>query len=396
MANLFSSNKDDIIEDVYLEVMARMDDETLLNYCNTHPYNRMVCNMDSIWLPRINSIPGLSLLLPYRSHYRNLQDFYFNVRKDAHYVLMTYRAELTTGEEDHISAVGYDINSIFDRFNYYILYEPDDENFLCIAVRFNGVLDYHNITDYIIYAKDKALPDHENPQILEYPQLLERSYNTVISNIVPTQELLPLESRRSFRRTRGGLVNPSSRVSDLNTSTTKDEESLDSFNNPAIKGLTKVIAHPKISEPTVQFKNNIIDTFIEFDTASLRIAHKKKVNIKLFENIMDEERENLINHLIWIPYGYHVRHYYDRMTILLVDFNLLDLEPANYNFVLIDNLLGDKAFDYVLRGLDNITTRIEHHQEQQKAALTKVIMSDKTNILDLSAFDNVMRIIRDR
>jgi hypothetical protein len=66
------------VNDMSLEILRQLDDITLSNFCKTNKYYKALCE-DVIWLERIRTVPGLSLLLPYRSHYKDLGDFYLNM-----------------------------------------------------------------------------------------------------------------------------------------------------------------------------------------------------------------------------------------------------------------------------------------------------------------------------
>lgn len=85
--NLFSATVEDRVEDVYLLAMEAMDDRTLQAYCTANRYTNKICDNEAFWLRRIKEA-GLSSLLPYRSLYKNLQAFYFNVLKDAFYIVV--------------------------------------------------------------------------------------------------------------------------------------------------------------------------------------------------------------------------------------------------------------------------------------------------------------------
>ena len=353
--NLFSSNRDDIVEDVYVELMAQMDDKTLLNYCITHPYNRELCNRDNIWLPRINSVPGLSLLLHYRSHYKNLQDFYFNVRKDAHYALMNFGSVIDNPEitfskfiDGRIYDVSYNIMVIFDSLQSYSI---EEQQFICIVIRFNDVLDYNNIQDYIIYSRNERFPNYKNPQILQYPELVDRSYHAVVLNTVDTDKIqyFPIIS-----------VVP-----------------LESIRTEKVEAPGRII--PRRGIPSKQVRDKIVETFIEFDTDSLRTAHSNNLYVKLYKDIVGSEEADIYANLRWIPFGYITRN---RYIVLLVDLALLDLKPPEYGIVVIDQFERESFV--------KTTVITEELLSEQKVILTDLIMSPSTEIFSLTEFSQII------
>ena len=359
--------ENDIVEDVYVELMARMDDKTLLNYCITHPYNRQLSNRDDIWLPRINSIPGLNLLLPYRSHYKNLQDFYFNVRKDAHYVLMdfedtTYYPEIifVKDVDAQITDVSYSIRAIFDMFESLSVEEQD---FICIVIRFNNVLDHNNIKHYIIYSRNERFPNYKNLQILQYPELLKRSYHAVVLNTVDTGKV-------QYFPTFSVSLTPSD-----NTTTQNND-------NPEMSGR---IIH--VEEHSKQVRHKMVETFIEFDTASLRIAHSNNLYVRLYKDIVGSEEAGTYTNLGWISFGYITRTR-NRNIVLLIDLGLLDLKPPEYGIVVTDEFaLGPAITRTVIR---KITETPEQLLSDQKIILTDLIMLPSTEIFSLTEFSLII------
>ena len=178
-ANLFSTQPLDRLEEIYVKTMDEMDDTTLQAYCMTAKYTKSLCN-DAFWSRRIKE-HNLELLLPYRSLYPNLMTFYFNVRKDACYIV----ADVGEGEED-----AYAFNDIklarraFTNLinnQYGMGYDNDEEvepdyneltsNYQIYVLFNNIVLTEENISEYSIFDIRQHSVNYLNPSILDFPLL---------------------------------------------------------------------------------------------------------------------------------------------------------------------------------------------------------------------------------
>lgn len=179
-ANLFSTEPLDRLEEIYLKTMNEMDDPTLQAFCSSAKYNAKLCD-DSFWLRRIKD-NNLELLLPYRSLYSSLASFYFNVRKDACYIV----GAVGEGEEDV-----YVFNDIYRARRAFsnlvneengMDYDDDNEDtepdyakltsMYEIYVLFNNVvLTKESILPYSIFNLRKDSTNYLNPSIVNFPLL---------------------------------------------------------------------------------------------------------------------------------------------------------------------------------------------------------------------------------
>lgn len=174
-ANLFSTQPLDRLEEIYLKTMNEMDDTTLQAFCSTAKYNTKLCN-DNFWLRRIKD-NNLELLLAYRSLYPSLQSFYFNVRKDACYILVSIDAGIEEGvdvfNDISIARLAFDniireTLSILSKELDYSTVESDYE----IYIMFNDtILTEESILPYSLFNLRRGSENYLNPNILKYPLL---------------------------------------------------------------------------------------------------------------------------------------------------------------------------------------------------------------------------------
>lgn len=75
----------DLPEELRMEFRNAMDDDTLRKFYLSTKDNMRLCD-EIFWLNRI-AAKGLNLLLPFRSFYKSLPEFYFNIVNDAYYVV---------------------------------------------------------------------------------------------------------------------------------------------------------------------------------------------------------------------------------------------------------------------------------------------------------------------
>jgi len=284
--DVFSGQEEDRIDDINLEVMRKMDDITLSNFCRTNSYYKNLCEK-TIWLERIRAIPGLSLLLPYRSLYKDLEDFYFNVRNDAQYVVTVIVPKIRGFEQFSGISVINDIQKAYTsateilfgfisvearagRTDEELLRSLADTVEFVIMVRFDGVMDYERLGDYTIYSLTKGAPGYFNPNILSYPLLDARDVYVAVE-----------------MRAEGPLHNRS---------------------------------------------------FIKYNTESLRQVHKINGNLRLFfKKKASDPVTNPRMVLHWMRYGFFDT-YSPNPGLFLVDFDMLRLSPPGYQLILYRRL----------------------------------------------------------
>lgn len=164
---LFSTEIEDRVDDVYLLTMKEMDDKTLQAYCSINRFNVGLCNNEVFWLDRIRKT-GLTALLSYRSMYNNLREFYFNVRRDAYY-LVTGDIVVTNVFSNIQSAYNYLHRAILGEFDKIILQPDDDSVETIIAIIFkNTTVD--DLNPYVLFSLDRQHPKYL-ADISVYPQL---------------------------------------------------------------------------------------------------------------------------------------------------------------------------------------------------------------------------------
>jgi hypothetical protein len=297
--NVFSGQKEDRVDDINLEVMRNMDDVTLSNFCKTSPYYKNLCE-NTIWLERIKAVPGLSLLLPYRSHYKSSGDFYLNVRNDAQYVVnitapdaygKNIRTHITNNiqetyiydrrrlVEDKLRNHGHALPEDVPEKEYEIWLSWLRKEFsftFTIMIRFDNVVDYDRLDDYTIYSITEGAPGYLNPNILSYPLLNRRDVYV------------------------------------------------------AVERQAKI--------PSLRFEESFpdIQSFIKYNTESLRQVHKMGKSIILYVRVADISR--FANHEVrlgWMRYGFDfiIRNKYQNLGLFLVDFDMLGLLPSGYHLV---------------------------------------------------------------
>lgn len=292
-SNILSGQKEDRIDDINLEIMRKMDDITLSNFCKTSPYYRNLCE-NIIWLERIRAIPGLSLLLPYRSHYKSLEDFYFNVRNDAQYVttIVIPVTETTKNARIRGAPIKYVTNDVQKAYAHAIEYfsslvpmetravRADEELLqlmkemvrLTIMIRFDGVMDYDRLDDYTIYSTTKDVPGYFNPNILSYPLLEPRVIYMAIRHDV--------EGKRSLLSYFGDF------------------------------------------------------TFVKYGANSFNQAHRMNQNVTLFFKAKDDDPvAESRNYLGWMSYGFSSRE-----TLFLINFDMLGLSPPGYHWIMDESV----------------------------------------------------------
>ena len=305
-STLFSGEKEDRVEDDNLEVLRRMDDVTLSNFCRSSLYYKGLCEQ-IIWLERINAVPGLSLLLPYRSHYEDLEDFYLNVRNDAQYVV--------SFEQQGIQRINYVSNDIraahalvIERFiqaypTQTLIGMSNDEIIsllgknvpVRITVRFDNVLDYDNLDDYTIYSVLET-SRYQNPNILSYPLLTPRDVYVAVEYDAGEIEYEPTVPHFS----RNGMI--------------------------SVVLQQQTMAVTKYS-------------FIKYNTESLRRINKMGNNILLFHKLRDDSP--LADYYVtmeWTKYGFLNIEDDGPQILLLVDNDMLELAPTGYQAVIIKGI----------------------------------------------------------
>lgn len=176
--DLFSTAPLDRLEEIYVKTMERMDDATLKAYCSTVKYNKNLCN-DNFWLRRIKE-NNLELLLPYRSLYPSLQSFYFNVRKDACYVIafiednIIFEVSAFNDITKAMTDFAYIVNE--ENGNPYTGEQDIDYTNLFSDTQIYIMFDYAVIPEqilplYSIFNLLKSSPNYLNPNITKYPLL---------------------------------------------------------------------------------------------------------------------------------------------------------------------------------------------------------------------------------
>jgi hypothetical protein len=297
------------IDDMSLEVLRKLDDTTLANFCKTNKYYKNLCEK-TIWPERIKAVPGLSLLLPYRSHYKDLEDFYFNVRNDAQYVII-YGPKNVSPQSVLITN---DINKAYRRVLYFIgrLYGVDSKYYtitnellgpageiwhIKITIRFNGFIDHDDLDKYTIFSINNGTPGYLNPDILSYPLLVDKDIYMAIKHTTPVANL---------------PVQPDGR-------------------------------------------NNIEITtgysFFSYDDNSLRNVHRLGKNIiafvkpKMNGTPIRRDTFDIDNPLagddslefLWMLYGFIGNEKYEQQ-LLLADYSTLNMSPRGYQLVLVNGL----------------------------------------------------------
>ena len=178
-ADIFAGSEYDAPKEIYLATMERMDDKSLLSYCRTSPYIAQLCRDDDFWLRRIQQ-RELSALLPYRSLYKDLREFYLNVRKDAVYIvtnsviLSIYARAFNSATEarryidgelrrKHVPAgteLDYDTLNLPDPYYMGIFFKDREIT---------------NLSDYDIFSLDRNSPKYL-ANITRYPTLASTGY----------------------------------------------------------------------------------------------------------------------------------------------------------------------------------------------------------------------------
>jgi hypothetical protein len=366
MDNILSNDEYERIDDIQMEVMSHMDDQTLFNYCRTSKHADQICNSVAVWLPRIQRVPGLSLLLPYRSHYKNLRDFYRNIRNDTQYVLMDlFDKEWTILEVSHDISSIYNVfievmrerldlpdssseNDVIQAFNL-----PENQRTLetiAIIVRFNDVVDHNILEDYIIYSSKPDLPNYLNPLILQYPTLVDKDFYVIMG--------------------------------------TRDHKIAKYFDRLRKQQNTPYVDKRIITDPTVIVARQAIipihmpapeeEIFINYNIASIRRAHNMKLDIAIYLNVSKYPSSDA-HEFAWMRYGYILREYGEGSnSIMLLDFEAIGMKPATYIFVIIDywvyNRINRPDF------FDELKSTPEEHEQSVTEELQDIVMNGNTKL----------------
>jgi hypothetical protein len=286
------------IKDMNLKIIRRPVEVALTNLL--HRANKYL-HKNIIWLERIRAVPGLSLLLPYSKLYKNLEDFYLNVRNDAQYVIMDRLSNIA----DVQVRITNDINKAYQYALTLIrnFYDPEDLNNpykiysrdiaeisrlvskfyqLRITIRFNGVVD-GELNDYTIFSINPGVPGCFNPNILSYPLLADRDIYVAIKriNIRPLSEV---------------MTSSTSKLQELNRAIVDDY------------------------------------SFFNYDSESLRNIHRLGPNICFFfkSGTINELAGNNSATFYWMWYGF-LNDF--NKVLLLVDYAKLNAAPHNYQLV---------------------------------------------------------------
>lgn len=389
--NILSNDAYQRIDDMQMEVIHHMDDQTLLRYCRTSKWADLLCNSDAVWLPRINRVPGLSLLLPYRSHYKNLRDFYLNVRNDAQYVLMLFD-KLQCGQW-RILVVSHDINTIYEAFiramgNRLGMYDSPLEDIIrtinsattvalgdiesvAIMVRFNDVIDCDTMEKYIINSNKQDLPNYFNPLILQYPKLIEKE-------IYATVEIKSDKLLEAYKH----LAEPQNIPHIDDRVITDPAAIIPRYVNPPVRKI-----------PSHAFVTN--DVFINYDVASVRRAHSMKQNITIYLN-ESKYPDSDAYELTWMQHGYILRtdiDDYDQAAqgIMLVNFESIGMTPATYVFAITTSKICVRNSYLGINFFSQLTLTPEEYQQSIVKSLQDIVMKDDTK---LYRFEDIGRVIR--
>lgn len=373
---------DNLIDDAKIEIMHRMDDQTLSRYCSTSRQAEFLCNLTTLWLPRINSVPGLSLLLPYLSHYKNLRDFYSHIRNDTQYVLMTYKDtkwnilvvanEITTVYDVLIRIIGARLG-IEDQSPEVILQaikeveaqDVDAFNTYAIMIRFNDVIDHDTLNNYIIYSNKQELPNYFNPQILQYPVLADRDIYAVVES--KTNEI-----SENF--------------------TYLLEREAPSYAKIAITDTDIIPRHiiaPKYKIPSYAYATYF--TFINYDLPSVRRAHSMKQDIIIHFN--ERKHPEIDPHkLTWMQYGY-ILHPNENVGdgILLVNLGAIGMEPATYVLAVTKIEIYTNCDYPAISLFIRLVLTPDEHQQSLIESLREIVTSGSTK---LYKFEDISRVIK--
>lgn len=105
------------IQDMNNEIIARLDDDSLYQLCQTNKQMARTCLSDNIWALRANS--PLAPLFIVRNQYKNWMDFYANVRKDyLYYVTITGNENMIYSYAAVFTSIRAALRTLFDNMNH--------------------------------------------------------------------------------------------------------------------------------------------------------------------------------------------------------------------------------------------------------------------------------------
>lgn len=180
------------VQDMNNEIIARLDDESLYQLCQTNKQMARTCLSDNIWALRANS--PLAPLFIVRDQYKNWMDFYANVRKDYLYyvnvgagigrglvftnIITAFRRmfAITTPSNDPYKMTLEELRSLV--FNT----KHRSVSIFITLARKDTVYDQGNVGEYMLYKIGKGDDEFLNPTILEYPNLVDIPVMILVSN----------------------------------------------------------------------------------------------------------------------------------------------------------------------------------------------------------------------
>jgi len=189
------------VQDMNDEIIAKLDDESLYQLCQTNKRMAKTCLSKNIWIIRANS--PLASLYIVRNQYKNWMDFYANIRKDYLYCVIIR----------DVRSRGIGITSVFTNIREALLVLLGDLNLLSFSfdeagnvpieqlkliitnpghigphdiglvtlIHKNTIYDKNNMGEHILYSINGSGDSFLNPAVLTFPDLMD----------VPVMQLFP-------------------------------------------------------------------------------------------------------------------------------------------------------------------------------------------------------------
>ena len=145
-------------QDIHMQFLSHLDDNVLRNFCLVTRYNFKLCD-EVFWYQRIAS-RGLKPLLPFRSFYKSLPEFYFNIRQDACYIVANVDGLILSNLRVY--------DNIVEALN---AAKEDKYQTLITAFIFNRTMMSADVINHYTIWSSTGGPQQHNPDILNYPKL---------------------------------------------------------------------------------------------------------------------------------------------------------------------------------------------------------------------------------
>jgi hypothetical protein len=186
------------VQDMNNEIISRLDDESLYRLCQTNKQMAKTCLSNNIWTMRANS--PLAPLYIVRDQYKNLMDFYANVRKDYLYRL---RSDVYSAVFTSIKVAFYRLLRMIEYPHATRLMTPEQLESAAAntslttgmnkygditLVRKNVVFDDENLRENTLYGVGRGDKDFLNPNVLSFPDMIDVPVMTLVLRPIPLKK----------------------------------------------------------------------------------------------------------------------------------------------------------------------------------------------------------------